>query len=412
MKAKLFVLLIMSFFTQPFIYAQCNSGNIILKTQAEVDNFSNNFPGCHRIQGNLEIENTDIENLDGLSVIDSIDGHFYINNNFHLQSLYGLRNLVTVQDLEITNCPMIEDLTGFEDLQEVTNSLFLGNLKIVNLIGPIRLKFIRQLNISNCDIVDLTGIDSLMDVISLTIGNNKVFTSLNGLSRNINLSQVYLFNNQKLTALADLERTSLYSLELRNNPELVDLSGLKMLNEIWFLNIVKNEKLINLNNFNKLNSVRIHIRLDENNSLMDISGLKNINATLLDSIIISNNTQLNHCHIESICQFLNLPLSIARISNNGLECANRLKVEENCLKTNTTQNQFQATNLKPNPAQDYFQIENTKKGSSIEIFDIVGNKVISRISDSYNVMISTTSWLPGIYLVVVNQSQRFVLCKM
>jgi hypothetical protein len=73
-------------------------GHYHLCSQAEVDNFSVNYPGCTDLGGNLSIHgnfggNSDITNLDSLYVVTSMNGDLVINVNDMLTDLSGLENI-------------------------------------------------------------------------------------------------------------------------------------------------------------------------------------------------------------------------------------------------------------------------------------------------------------------------------
>jgi hypothetical protein len=72
-------------------------GNYYFNTQAEIDAFEINYPGCSDLNGNVSINSLypeyDIENLSGLSNISSIEGSLHFYNNKNLIDLTGMENL-------------------------------------------------------------------------------------------------------------------------------------------------------------------------------------------------------------------------------------------------------------------------------------------------------------------------------
>lgn len=57
------------------MYAQsCLPDGITFTTQAQIDSFQINYPGCTEIEGSVDIYSDDIQNLQGLSVVTSIGG--------------------------------------------------------------------------------------------------------------------------------------------------------------------------------------------------------------------------------------------------------------------------------------------------------------------------------------------------
>lgn len=54
----------------------CLPEGVIFSTQAQIDSFQTNYPGCTEIEGGVLIEGNDITNLEGLSVLEIVDGYF------------------------------------------------------------------------------------------------------------------------------------------------------------------------------------------------------------------------------------------------------------------------------------------------------------------------------------------------
>lgn len=114
-------------------YSQgCLPEGITFYTQSEIDSFPVNYPGCSRIEGNVEISyNSSITNLDSLSVIFSIAGHLSISHCSALTDLSGLNNLDSVGgNLYIMNNYDLQAIDGFTDLQYIG-----GILRIIVISG-------------------------------------------------------------------------------------------------------------------------------------------------------------------------------------------------------------------------------------------------------------------------------------
>lgn len=105
MNFKLFTTLLLSCGIATISIAQCPTTYIILDSQAAIDNFAANYPGCTEILSSLWIEEEQegsIINLDGLSQLTSVGGHLRIQNNPNLNNLDGLSQLTSVgEDLAI-----------------------------------------------------------------------------------------------------------------------------------------------------------------------------------------------------------------------------------------------------------------------------------------------------------------------
>jgi len=81
----------------------CLPEGIELETQASIDNFQINYPGCTEIEGDVTIGkwnlNSNITNLADLSLLTAIGGYLDIRLNDNLTSLSGLSNLTSVGGL-------------------------------------------------------------------------------------------------------------------------------------------------------------------------------------------------------------------------------------------------------------------------------------------------------------------------
>jgi hypothetical protein len=111
------------FFYCHWLLAQCPS-SIVFSTQAQIDGFIVNYPGCTQILGNVTIKESvsgGITNLDSLSPISSIGsifgGGLEVTDNAALISIEGLIGLTSiVGDLKISNNPTLANLNGLDSL--------------------------------------------------------------------------------------------------------------------------------------------------------------------------------------------------------------------------------------------------------------------------------------------------------
>ncbi len=160
----------------------CLPEGITFTIQEEIDNFQANYPGCTEVEGSVTIgdwmSGSDITNLNGLSVLTSVDGGLQIGNNPYLTSLLGLDNLSFIGgDLWIYWNGAITSLTGLENLNSIGGILGIdGNGALTNLMGLNNLSSIGgDLRINNHDaLVSLTGLDNIQEnsIDSLNISAN------------------------------------------------------------------------------------------------------------------------------------------------------------------------------------------------------------------------------------------------
>ncbi len=97
-------------------------GNYYFTSQADVDNFQFHYPGCTELKGSVYISGDDITNLNGLSVITSIDADLFIGDP------YG--------SLGLTGNPLLTNLTGLEGLTSIGGYLRISkNNVLTSLTG-------------------------------------------------------------------------------------------------------------------------------------------------------------------------------------------------------------------------------------------------------------------------------------
>jgi hypothetical protein len=105
--------------------SSCLPEGITFNTQAQIDSFQVNYPGCIEIEGDviigfLNAGSCDITYLSGLSVLTSIGGNLIINVDESLTSLTGLENLTLIGSyLSININYALASLTGLEGLTSI-----------------------------------------------------------------------------------------------------------------------------------------------------------------------------------------------------------------------------------------------------------------------------------------------------
>jgi hypothetical protein len=173
----------------------CLPEGITFTTQAQIDSFQMNYPGCTIIEGDVKISGENISNLNGLNILTAIGGYFkiegYYQLNPDLSNLTGLDNLTSVGGyLYIGFNSALTSLSGLEGLTSIEGYLWIGyNNSLTNLTGLNNLTTIGEnLNIyGNNFLNNLMGMESLNTIGgSLIIGGeywtgNLSLTSLSGL---------------------------------------------------------------------------------------------------------------------------------------------------------------------------------------------------------------------------------------
>ncbi|MFN8304314.1 MAG: hypothetical protein U0U46_17635 [Saprospiraceae bacterium] len=373
----------------------CAVGLVDLLTQADVDNFPINYPGCSVIEGHVRIGylgspgsdivnlnglsgltaitgdleihvNPQLANLDGLSNITSVGGNLSIIANDALGSLGGLSNLTSVGgDLTLDSQPLIADLSGLQNLVSV-RSLYLGNLPqlsdlnalagLTSLDGLLRLYNLPQLsslgglqNIQNIGISlelyylplidDLSGFSSLTTTRGIVVVEMPLLTNLNGLS-NVTLvpeGSLSFTNNPLLVSLNGPHYPATAGqIFIQNNDALTDLSALANITAAQNAYVLDNDALSSLNGLNQLGilsdgSGEVSLRISGNPALTSLDALESLLSVSI--IEISGNASLSDCSVFAVCDhLLNAPTSIS-VFGNAPGCNTPAEVAAQCGST-------------------------------------------------------------------------------
>lgn len=397
-------------------YSQtCLPDGIVFTTQEQIDSFQTDYPNCTHIEGHVSIANypegTLITNIDGLSNITQIDGGLSIYFNLNLTNLDGLSNLTQIGgDVSIFYNPELYSLEGLNNLNTVLGDFKLGEY---------------ELTVGNFNFQDLSGLNALTQIGgSLVIYGNWSLSSLSGIENLTSIGGALVLNdNDNLTDLSALEGlsyignglgiqennnlTNLYGLHhidslngplsISGNASITSLSELENLTTIEeSLYIVFNQNLLNLDGLENITSVNGEITIKINNVLEDISGIKNINAETINGLTILNNHYLSTCHVQSVCDYMELPDAIIDISQNATGCYSPEEVEENC-ETIGIMEHNNSISIKPNPANDFvqFNLEQNEK-ITIGIYNTKG-ELIEELKGKSELIWNCKSFSSGLY---------------
>ncbi len=458
-KTSFAILLILAFaFTG--ISQSCLPEGIVFDTQAQIDNFQINYPGCTEIEGNVEIGyyGSNITNINGLSNITYIGGDLMISGNTSLSSLNGLSALTFLGgELRIEYCASLVDLTGLEGLTSIGNLhiyennallslsglnnidsihglvLIWANNALINLTGLNNLTFIEnQFGIlSNDTLNNLEGLNNLTSIGGgVLIRDNQSLTDLSGLS-NLNTAsgQFTIFDNDNMVNLSGLEGLNSIGelLQITGNYSLQDLSGLNNLTSVGgTLYIGSNDALLNLSGLNSLNTVGGVVQISNNNSLSSLAGLENvtsingslhiannnalsslnglenIEAASINDLHIFKNPSLTKCEVKSVCDYLAAPNGAIEIYSNGPGCSSRQDVESACLVAVVEEGIPQILlNIYPNPSSTQITIEATTPMNHglLKIISMNGLELNHYQITEPKMVIDISSFPAGVYFV-------------
>ncbi|MEO1213672.1 MAG: T9SS type A sorting domain-containing protein [Bacteroidota bacterium] len=376
MKKSILLLLFTTFYFYSQITAQsCLPTGFTFESQAQIDAFPANYPGCSHILGNVFIEEVRfgaITNLDSLAQLDSISGNLAIRYNNTLNSLKGLQQLEFVGGaLSLITNPSLSSLNGLRSLKSVGGSLSI---------------------FSNDALLDLGGLSNLDSVGNyLAISENASIINLRGL--------------ENLMSVGD-------NLLIQANQSLQNLNGLDKLNAIGRgLRIMDNNSLLDVNSLGTLMTMNGPLRVFDNNSLSSLYGLAELDGNTITDLSISGCPRLSICGIKSICDYLSTATNDAFLGGNAMGCSNRTQIETACasLVGLDDYNRVEVS-IYPNPSSGNIKLIGLSQGN-LKIINMVGEEVLEeRLSSS---LLNLSELSDGIYFLYIQSgdkwaSQKFV----
>jgi hypothetical protein len=168
------------------ISQSCLPEGIYIRNQEDIDNFQINYPNCTDVEGFVDISDSHntIENLNGLSSIETIGGYLRISS-IDVINFSGLDNLQTVGGyLSITSNDYITDLTGLDNLTTIDGNLdikwndSLSNCRGLEYLTSLGGNLIIDYNNSLTTLAGIQNIDTL-SIANLTITNNALLNTCN-----------------------------------------------------------------------------------------------------------------------------------------------------------------------------------------------------------------------------------------
>ena len=345
---KLILTIIIMLCTVMSGFGQCDE-NIILTTKEAIDSFAQNY-NCNVIEGNLTISfytnygSIDFMDLSGLNGLESITGNLVIDGNNRFLDFSGLNNLESIGgDFRVTKNTFMVNFNGLDNLSYIGGHFRIdGNPNLLNLEGVENLTEVSKLSIydnfylesleglkintidgpfilnRNQTLVNLSGLESLNQIngeLSVNQNNNLVnFVGLSGVEK---IGSLLIINNPVLENFTGLENLSdvdgpvkiednnalinvsglnsvtriFTTLQIANNDNLLDFSGLESLEQVNYLNISENDGITNFNGFESLYSIDDGFNVQSNISLIDFEGLEKLES-ISGFLSVENNDNL------------------------------------------------------------------------------------------------------------------------
>jgi len=256
----------------------CLPNGITFNTQAQINSFHTNYPGCTMIEGDVTIDpqGGNITNLNGLNGLASIGGTLYIRNSNALPSLAGLNTLTSVGGtLRIEDNVVLGNLNGLNNLTTVGGGVQIGGSTWQ----------------TNAALTSLSGLDNLTTVGGrLGISYNPVLQNLDALSKLIAVHDIFIYDNEKLTSLAGLQNLNSVQQDIRiiANPLLTDMGVLENITVCnGYLEISENTGLTNLSALQNITTLNNSIKISGSPAITNLADLANI-TTVVGGLTIEN----------------------------------------------------------------------------------------------------------------------------
>jgi Leucine-rich repeat (LRR) protein len=214
------------------------------------------------------------------------------------------------------------------DLNSLTGDLEASLVSIQSIEGAQYLINITHLYLDNNQISDVSALSGLTNLVWLHLENNQI-SDISALSNLTNLTYLYLYNNQISDILALSSLTNLTHVRLDNN-QIIDISALSSLTNLIRLYLNDNQivGISALSSMTNLTYLYLH-----NNQIVDISELSSltnlywlelnenqiIDISALSSLTSLERLELHTNQIIDICTLSNLTnLSVLYLHNNQI----------------------------------------------------------------------------------------------
>jgi len=363
---KTFCNFIVSCFLITGITAQsCLPEGIIFETQAQIDSFQYNYPGCTEIEGDVIIgimdDTSNIINLNALAVIQSVEGDLRIVSNDSLPSLSGLDALVMIGgDLEVNDNHTLTNLSGLEALITIGGDLIISNnfsLNSLSGLNDIDVSTVINLTISGNGSLTYCNNEWVCEYLQNPNGTVEISLNAGSCTSIVELANScggnlpclpygnyslyseddifmfqYAFNNcSEIKGSVLIQGSSdIYTLHflenwasvennliIRYSSGLEDLTGLHNLQSVGGdLSLIHNENLSSVEELGNIVEIGGQLRIVNNDALNELSGLENIANVGSDLEIYGN---YNLISIEALMNLDSIGGNLWIFSNESLE---------------------------------------------------------------------------------------------
>ena len=243
----------------------CNKADITLQSQAAVNAFQATYGPCTAVNGNLEINGSDITDLSPLSNLTQVAGSVRVQSNAVLSTISGLGGIKTATSLYVQYNTSLTTIAG------------LSNLKSIGF---------RAVIMKNAALTDI-ALPKLASVGEMTVYSNPALTGVSGLPALVSVTYNFrIANNPALTQIVlPPSMKTAYQVTIDANPMLVSIEGPNLVSTKGDL-LITNDPALTSITLTGLIGVGAQLRI-ANSSLADVA-LPNLTTTGSDLSIESN----------------------------------------------------------------------------------------------------------------------------
>ncbi|MBK7084217.1 MAG: T9SS type A sorting domain-containing protein [Flavobacteriales bacterium] len=412
------------------LLAQCPTGDVLITSQTDADNYASTFPNCDTLPGDLVFSGINIDDLSGFAHVEVIQGDLHYNNTFPgPYDFTGFQSLTHIGgDLQVTNCQYWRSFAGLDNLERVEGSVVaqyvdsiegVGGLFNLDHVGGDLLIWGGPLMYGLAGLNDLDTVmgqvqvlmgdasGALPDQLEYVGGDFRVTSGTNQLTGAAQLTRIdghLLLGSPNLPApnafpvlgvvhdlLIGLDNvptinlsilpaldTVVNNLQVGANSTLTSFAGLNAIEYIggWLL-FDDCEDLVTITNAFQSVDTCGKLWIDQNDALTDISAFDR--SMGIGNLQVTNNPLLSYCHVQAICERVVAPIPPnPAIYGNATGCDTEFEVYDLCtLNTAVPDASSASITVFPNPAQDLLRIEGLS-GTRIALLCTADGRPVSR----------------------------------
>jgi hypothetical protein len=373
----------------------CTTGDIVLTSQNDVNNFVRDYKNCNILQGNFCIGRCDdttktsnITDLSGLNFIREIQGSLSIKNNAVLTSLKGLEFVMKVTgDVEISQNNKLTNILAFKPNQPIGKNIIVTHNPVLEEIAfhtsniEINGDFIVK---NNPSIKIFGGFQNLEKVDGDLIFHDMAGNVFSGGAAKIHTvgGNVSVQHNPNMTFLHILRLLEYVGGDFifRNNPKMggIYINAVKYIGGDLILEDCENDVY-----FPMPDSLGGSLILRNNKKLTDIMMYDKLDYSYLFSnpkdsfaLVLTGNPKLSECTTQLLCELIRDTSKPVNIYNNGSKCTSPEDIETGCFPSSNEAVFYRRTVLYPNPVSDKLFISDYPDNvSEVRIMNSLGETV-------------------------------------